>query len=76
MGGWGGGWDFWGFWGCMVFRGEIIYTKNTNVVTHNISDKEEEATEIIDDTGAHYVKRRRDDYERYTDPAEPGKFQP
>ena len=47
------GWECWKFWGCLDFRVEMIYPKNTNVVTQNTSDEEEEAMSIIADAGSH-----------------------
>ena len=41
------------FWCCLGFRKEMIDPKNSNVVTQNISYKEEEYTEMITDAGLH-----------------------
>ena len=49
--------------------------KNTDVVTQNTSDKEEEAAAIIADAGSHWVKQRRDDCGKSTETVDPGKFQ-
>ena len=39
--------------GCLGFRGEMGYPKNTNVVTQNTSGEEEESAAIIADAGSH-----------------------